>query len=537
MAETVSGRGLRTLALLVLPAVAGAAAIVSAWALATRAADAEPDALSGATDSVTVRYDGPRGLLPRDARLRATARSSAGRVVAATFLLDGRPLGTDTSPPFTLDLDSRLVQPGAHRLRVAAVDSLGARAESPASAVRTVASSAGVLTLSPESGLQPALAALAHGGATVRLRPGRWTVHHLVVGSGATLVGSGPGTVLEASTGSDTTPLLRLHGRGIRVADLAIDAAGQGGREPITVAVADGSRDVLLQRLTLTGVHGDAVNIWGAHENVSVQDSLIDGGGGGHAGVFALESASSRDTSVIRTRIRGFRSFGVLFAQKDYGLRAAGLHALALDNTISDVRDPGRVGCRSNPFGHGCGTNEIGIETGAVAASIVGNTISRTAWDGVETVGSSSSTTVIGNRISQTPTGVYLEHSTNGTLVGRNLISAVDTGINVEWRYDGVGSQHNTFQSNRVADARKHGVYVGPGENGNIIVGNEFVRGSRPAILLQGSSGNRVNGNRGCGSHGGLVAQTDGRSDRGATVRSEGNETSGNTDQASCRMR
>jgi parallel beta-helix repeat protein len=533
MAKTVSGCGLRTLALLVLPAVVVAAAIVSAWVPATRPADAS----SAATSSVTVHYDGPRGLLPRDAHLRATARSSTGRVVAATFLLDGRPLGTDTSPPFTLDLDSRLVQPGAHRLRVTAVDSLGARAESPVSLVRTVASSAGVLALSPEAGLQPALAALAHGDATVRLRPGRYSVHNLVVGSGATLVGSGPGTVLAAPAGSDSTPLLRLHGRGIRVADLAIDAAGQGGREPTTVAVADGSQDVLLQRLTLTGVHGDAVNIWGAHANVSVQDSLIDGGGGGHAGVFALESAASRDTSVIRTRIRSFRSFGVLFAQKDYGLRAAGLHALALDNTISEIRDPGRAGCRSNPLGTGCGTNEIGIETGAVAASVVDNTISRTAWDGVETVGSSTSTTVVGNRISQTPTGVYLEHSTNGTLVARNLISDVDTGINVEWRYDGVGSQHNTFQSNRVADARKHAVYVGPGENGNTIVGNVFVRGSRPAILLQGSSGNRVNRNRACGSHGDLVAQADGRSDRGATVRSEGNDISGNTDQASCRTR
>jgi parallel beta-helix repeat protein len=211
------------------------------------------------------------------------------------------------------------------------------------------------------------------------------------------------------------------------------------------------------------------------------------------------------------------------------------LHALALDNTISDIRDPGRAFCAKQPLGAGCGTNEIGVESGAVAAAIVGNTIARAAWDGVETVGSSTGTTVVGNTISRTPTGVYLEHSTNNTLVARNEILAVDTGINVEWHYGGIGSRENTFEANRIADARKHGVFVGVGEDGNTISGNVFVRGLRPAILLQGSSDNRVTGNRGCGSKGQLVAEADGRSDRGWAVYADGNDISENDDETSCR--
>src|SRR5207249_3842055 len=134
--------------------------------------------------------------------------------------------------------------------------------------------------------------------------------------------------------------------------------------------------------------------------------------------------------SVIRTRISGFRSFGIIFAQKHYGLRDAGLHALALDNEVSGIRDPARDICRSRPLEAGCGTNEIGIESGAVGAVIIGNTLTQAAWDGIETVGSSTGANVVGNTISETPTGIYLEHATNRSLIARNTISAVDTGIN-----------------------------------------------------------------------------------------------------------
>lgn len=488
-------------------------------------------------DAVIVRYIGPRGRLPKLARLLTTALSARGRIAAVTFVLDGRPLASVTSPPYAVDVNTALLPPGAHTLRTVAVDTLGRSSRSLPVTVSTVAEPRGVLTASPQRGLRHALEALRRGSVTVRLRPGRYEVDGLVLGSGARLVGSGPSTVLAAGSHSTTEPLLSLHGRNISVADLAIDASGQTGERPITVAVPDGSADVRLQRVRITGVHGDAVNVWGRHSDVSVQDSVIDGAGSGHAGVFALESAASRRTSVIRTRITGFRSFGIIFAQKDYGLRDAGLHALALRNEISDIRDPARAVCRSQPLEPGCGTNEIGIESGTVGAAIIGNTVSGTGWDGIETVGSSTGTSVVGNTIAETPTGIYIEHATNRSLIARNAISDVETGINVEWRYSGIGSARNVFASNSIANAAKHGLFVGVGADRNAIVRNLFERGGRPAIVLQGSSGNTVSGNRGCGMAGALVDEQPGHSDGGGLDTPAHNRLIANVDDGACGAR
>ena len=76
--------------------------------------------------STRVAYTGPRRL-EGIATLRASVRRAGARIVAVTFLLDGEPLGTDTRPPYRLDVDASLVPSGRHRLRVVAVDNLGAR--------------------------------------------------------------------------------------------------------------------------------------------------------------------------------------------------------------------------------------------------------------------------------------------------------------------------------------------------------------------------------------------------------------------------
>src|SRR5690242_18989397 len=61
-------------------------------ALAARSGRA--DTVRAGSSPVIVRYVGPHGALARDARLRATATSPGARIVAVTFLLDGRPLGS-----------------------------------------------------------------------------------------------------------------------------------------------------------------------------------------------------------------------------------------------------------------------------------------------------------------------------------------------------------------------------------------------------------------------------------------------------------
>ena len=73
-----------------------------------------------------VAYTGPRRLAGIET-LRARAGRNRERIVAVTFLLDGRPVGTDTTAPFELDVDAAQLPAGRHRLGVEAVDRLGRR--------------------------------------------------------------------------------------------------------------------------------------------------------------------------------------------------------------------------------------------------------------------------------------------------------------------------------------------------------------------------------------------------------------------------
>jgi parallel beta-helix repeat protein len=471
--------------------------------------------------------------------LKAAAKASSGRVVAVTFLLDGVPLGSDTVAPYTLLFDPGLVRPGSHRLRASAVDSMGRRRSTGSVALTTERFRTKALTASPEKGLDRALAALRRGDVTVRLAPGRYQLHDVKIGDGARLLGSGPETVVAAPARTAYFALLVAKGRNIAISDLTVDGGGPGPGRGIAVAVFDGSRDVRLSRLRLTRVRTDGVNVWGAFSNVSVQDSLIQGDGSAQTGVFSLGSDRSRDTSVIRTKIRGFRSHGILLAQKEYGRPAAALHGLALDNVVTDIRDPARDACTSAPHTTPkCGTNEGGIWSGGVEGAIIGNTVLRARWDGIETVGSSTRTTVVGNEIRDTRTGIYLEHSTNDSLFSKNLVVGARTGINVEWWHEGQGSTRNTFTSNRIVSAGRTGLFVDVGDDGNHIVENVFVGGARPAIVLQGASDNVVRGNQGCrGGDEELIREQSAYYDSGARAVPRRNRLIGNTTSSTCRPR
>ena len=498
-----------------------------------------PVADQPAGKSPGVEFLGPQRLTrPVDLEARARAASDS-RIVAVTFLLDGSPLGSVTTRPYRLDVDPALLAPGRHRLRVEAVDSLGRRRLTKPSWVTVEPSGSDIVEAAPGASFARARRALRQGNVTVRLAPGRYTVDELRLGSGARLVGSGDRTVLAPSRGAKYWALVVARGQNIRISDLAIDGGGHvpGDREGgIGVAVFDGSSDVRLQRLRMTRVRTDGVNTWGAHAEVSIQDSRIEGDGTAEAGVVALGSDESRDTSAIRNRIRGFRAFGVILQQQEHGRPAADLHGVVLDNVISDIRDPSRDGCwtAAKYRTPGCGTNEGGVWTGGVEAAVIGNTIRRARWDGIETVGSSTRTTIVHNEIHDTRTGIYLEHSTHRSLIAHNVIVDARTGINVEWWHEGAGSRRNTFAYNRIVSAET-GIFVDVGGDRNHIVGNVFVGGARPAIVLQGSSNNVVRGNVGCRAPGdSLVALESARWDDGSEARSRGNRLIRNSNEGGC---
>ncbi len=482
---------------------------------------------------------GPPGTVDRPTTLKAAAGARSGRVVAVTFLLDGVPLGSDTIAPYRLELNPGLVRPGRHRLTAAAVDSHGRSKTTQPVTLTTERFQRRALTASPGDGLDRALAALRRGHVTVRFAPGRYRLHDVRVGDGARLIGSGARTVITPPAGTSYFAVLVARGRDVAISNLTVDGGGAGPGRGIAVAVFDGSRNVRLSRLRLTHVRIDGINVWGAHSNVSVQDSLIEGDGTAQVGVFDLGSDRSRDTSVIRTRVRGFRSHGILLAQQEHGRPTAALHGLALDNVVSDIRNPARDRCDYAPnTTPKCGTDEGGIWTGGVEGAIIGNTVLRARWDGIETVGSSTRTTVVGNTIRDTRTGIYLEHSTNDSLFARNVITGARTGINVEWWHDGQGSTRNTFTSNRIVSATKGGLFVDVGGDGNHIVDNTFVGGARPAIVLQGTSDNVVRRNLGCpAGDDELVREQSAYYDSGGRAVPRRNRVSGNTTSSSCRAR
>ncbi|MET0607407.1 MAG: Ig-like domain-containing protein, partial [Gaiellaceae bacterium] len=140
---------------------------------------------SSAAGSPTVELLGPPGTVDQPTTLKAAARTRSGRIVAVTFILDGVPLGSDTVAPYAFPLDPALVRPGSHRLRAAAVDSLGRRRSTEPSTLSTERSTIKALTASPEQGLGRALAALRRGDVTVRLAPGRYGLHDVKIADGS----------------------------------------------------------------------------------------------------------------------------------------------------------------------------------------------------------------------------------------------------------------------------------------------------------------------------------------------------------------
>jgi len=471
---------------------------------------------SGQSSRQRISYSGPT-IIGASSELRASAEAA---LVAVTYLVDGRPVGTATVPPFALQLGPGDLTPGSHLLRVAGVTAGGLRIASPAMRVR-VRSMSPTVTASPSRGLARALAMLARGHATVLLEPGSYTLHDVQLGDGAHLLGL-HGTILHAPSGAYSNVLL-VRGRNVRISNLTIDGGGQGPGDGEGIAVASGARNVRASHVRVVHIRRSGIYAYGNFTNVSLQDSVLSGDGVADAGALIGLHEGGSNASVIRCRIEGFRQWGVNFVQSAYGRSDIGLGALALDNVVTDINDPGRND----------GTDAGGIWTGGPGASIIGNRIQRATWDGIETVGSSEGTVIADNVISDTRTGIYVEHSTNHSLVARNVIRRVRTGINVEWRYGAVGSSDNTYRRNTIIDATKAGIFIDVGSDRNALVAN-LIRGTQAAIVLQGASNNVVLRNVLCGYPSAGIYQTNGLWDNGSPAVPAANQLRQNRARAWC---
>jgi nitrous oxidase accessory protein NosD len=442
-------------------------------------------------------------------------------LVAVTYILDGKPAGTATLPPFALRLNPGDIPPGNHSLRIEGVTASGGRLTSPTTRVQVRTSRTRILTASPTRGLARALQALNRGHATVVLEPGSYVLQGVRIGDGGALVGQ-RGTVLMAPSSAYSNILL-VDGRNVRISHLTLDGAGQGQGDGEGIAVAAGARNVRISDVDIVHIRRSGIYAYGSFFNISVQDSSLSGDGTADAGALIGLHEGGSYASIIRCHVQGFRRWGVNFVQSAYGRVDVGRGALALDNSISDIDDPATQD----------GTDEGGIWTGGAAASIIGNSIQRATWDGIETTGSSEGTTVADNVIGDTRTGIYVEHSTNHSIFVRNTMSHVQTGINVEWRYGDVGSSDNTYRQNVVISAAKAGIFIDVGSDRNRVIANQ-IRGTEEAIVLQGSSQNVVLKNVLCGSASSHIRETNGLWDNGSTAVPTANRIQRNAARHRC---
>jgi len=478
-------------------------------------------AAPGKSPVAGVAYAGP-STLDESSVLRVVGRGDQP-FAAVTYSFDGRPAATSASAPYSLRLTRGDVSRGWHLLTVQAVTRSGQRIRSRSVRVRVriARSPARVVAASPKHGLGAALRALNRGHVTVLLKRGVYDLRDVRLGDDAQLVGQ-PGTVLRAPAGNYSS-VLTVNGRGARIAHLTIDGGGEGPGDGEAIAVSETARSLRVSHLRIEHVRRAGLYAWGSFSNISLQDSTVLGDGTADAAVLVGLQNGGSDVSVVRCRISGFRRWGINFAQSEYGRLDSGGGSLALDNVISNVDDPTRSD----------GTDEGGIWSGGPYAVIVGNRISHTTWDGIETVGSSERTTIAYNTVDHARTGIYIEHSTNHSMIASNVLRGVETGINVEWRYGNVGSADNSFHHNSIINASRAGIFIDVGSDHNALSHN-WIFGTRKAIVLQGASQNLVTRNIFCSRPRGRVVQTLGLWDNGTSAPATANRIDRNRAAATC---
>ncbi len=456
-------------------------------------------------------------------RFEAAASVAGARVSVVDFLVDGVVVGSDSAAPFSFDWNPGGLAAGSHVLTAAASSPEGGYAVSAPASVSTSGQLVATREVSPSQSLAAAVDALPAAGGTVHLAAGVYTVKDLWLGNGVQLIGSGPSTVLKPAAGSSYDSVLNIRGAGASVRSLTVDgnAAAQTGGAGWAIQVGPGSRDVVISDVRIADARREGVHLWGDHQRVSIQDSVIDGGGNASAGVMdRIADATSGDTSVLRTAVRNVRDYGINFFPWTPAKVYPGARALAVGNVIEHVQNVATDN----------GTNEGGIWTGGVDAVIRDNVVTDTGWDGIQTIGMTSRSVIAGNRISRTGVGIYAEHQTWDTLIeGNTMTEITGNGINVEWRYSGQGSGRLTIRRNTLTAVGGYGVFVDVGANDNVLADNVVADARLGAVRLQGTTGNLVTGNDFRGTRQAWCAvETTGLFDTGALARSDSNQFRGN---------
>lgn len=410
----------------------------------------------------------------------------AGRPHWVDFLVDGVVAGSAADADASYAIDVSRLPAGPHVLEAAAWDDQLRRVLSAKVEVITSAAPFRQRQVSTADELLAAVRELEATGGRISLAPGNYPLAEpLSLGPDLFISGAGPSTVLMAATPRPAASLVRLAGSRTTVRDLAIDY--RGGTFDAVELASSKVEHVLLQRLQLRGLENarSGIELWGeGHRDISVQDCALDGSQGGSAGLrdSIYDDASSGD-SAFRNTVRRFADFGIAFLAFSQGTPRVGARNLAVMNEVTDIAN--RVGQD--------GRSEAAIWLGGQDNLAYGNTCARAAWELIWTGSNCLRCRVEENILSDSKTGIYLEHSSDDALLRGNRIRGVNTGVNAEWAYGGVATRRVRLVRNDIEAARV-GVSIDVGADDFALEGNR-VRAGQVAVKLSGASRTSLRGN------------------------------------------
>jgi hypothetical protein len=378
-----------------------------------------------------------------------TATTTRPNVVAMTWLLDGKAVGTSSVSPYTFDANAALLPAGSHTMTVQSVDQDGNRTTSPGVAVT-------VSTAAPAGAIH--LAGGVHSALT--LQPG---VTYYAAGSPTTL-----GNITMASNS--------------RLENVTINGT-------VTAHGATGAR---LQGVTLnySGSSGEAISPTGS-DGFSLQDSTVecsDANGttdGAYNGNF--EGAGNNEI-YARNQIKDCGGAGLSLVTPAVDDTTHLTKLLVLDNSITGVNGPVLDG-----------TNSQGLILGSFQGNVIGNTVVGGNTASIEPFRSATSMHYAFNTVGGSPTGFYLEHFADSSTFEHNTVQATSHGFNVEW-VAGTSPPRSTVNAKIVNNAitAPVGVFADAGSSGIEAGSNTIHTSSLPSIVYRGSVNGSIHDNVTC---------------------------------------
>jgi hypothetical protein len=401
--------------------------------------------------SGSVSYTGPTSI---SGISNLSATTSITNVVAMTWKLDGKAIGTSSIAPYTYDLNAALSASGTHTMSVEAVDQDGNRSQS-----------AGVLV-------------------TIGSAPtGSNIVHLSGTNSGMTLsanqrvYGNGSSTIINGD----------VHmASGSRLENLVVNGT----------IYAPNTTNARVQFVTLNSSGGEGVALGNA-PGFHIEDSTLNGPSatGSVKGIENTNAETGGANPVIaRNTVRNFGGDGIWMVTGNDDDTVALAHLLILDNNVSGVNGP-----------YNNGTQARGIIAGGDLGNVIGNTTTGGTTDGLQPFRSASRMHWARNTVSGTPTGIYIEHFGDHSVYEYNTISASSHGFNVEWIASS-SPPRSTIDAHILHNdiTAPTAVFADAGSK-QIETAFNALHGTLPAIVYQGSTIGSIHDNTACTTASGSI--------------------------------